>query len=412
MAIVIQRIEKDFLLGMLRYKSLPLKCIIAKKEYTFILQSLDNDRLVLKSEVNLSCFQKNMKIEFKFPTDSVLAPIVSFSVYVCDVTGKCLTTTAPDCLYKNLQRSYSRVLQTPELNIAIKKDGFYYDLNYAKVNTAAPLFESCSQNVDENNIETYMNMNLDWIKQQTNGYKLVLFKNDPPVAAEEKAVGQLGKIFYFSMPDGGLVSEPENSMDLFFTEQSFKAFLVDSGMSSDAAREKIMEMLQQRVTQGVCSDCFIPIVFSSYIVGYVHVWVYENSKVPLTMSMVEKIRQFTSIIAFFLEHEHFFEEGKKSLPVFKPKLLDVSASGFLFAIEINKEKTFYALNDVLTVTITISNRAIYCKAVVIREYTNKTYAFYGCKFEDMKLEDIRFFFESIYGKPFTDKDLDFIVGSV
>jgi hypothetical protein len=329
------------------------------------------------------------------------------------VTGKYLTATVPDCLYKNLQRSYSRVPQPPELNIVVKKDGFYYDLDYAKVNaTEALMFESSSQSVNEDNIETYMNINLDWIKQKTDGYKLVLFKNDPPVAIEEKAVGKWGKILYISMLDGGFVSETENSTDLFFTEQSFKAFLINSGVNPDAAQEKIVEMLRQRATQGICSDCFIPVIFSFYIIGYIHVWVYESNNTPLTMTMIEKIRQFTSIIAFFMECQNFFEDSKKTLPAFNPKLLDVSASGFLFAIDLNKEKVFYSLNDIFAVKITIANRVIYCKAVVIRDYTNKTYAFYGCKFEGMKLEDIRFLFESIYGKPFSDKDIDFIAGSV
>jgi hypothetical protein len=199
---------------------------------------------------------------------------------------------------------------------------------------------------------------------------------------------------------------------LCFTEQSFAAFLVGSGESPDSAQEKIAEMLRRRAAQGICSDCFIPVLFSSYIIGYVHVWVYENGNAPLTINMIDRIRQYTTIIAFFLEHKNFFEDGKKMLPAFNPRLLDVSAGGFLFALDLNKEKVYYVLNDTFAVTITIFNRTIQCKAVIIRDYANKMYAFYGCKFEDMELEDVRFLFEFIYGKPFTDKDLDFITGSV
>jgi hypothetical protein len=413
MAIVIQHIEKEFLLGMLRYKDIPVICFIAKKEYTFILRSLDEDQLIFESQDALSAFQKNMKIELKFSIQSVLTPIITFNVYISDIANKRMVTTMPDHLYKNLERSYSRVQLPPEINIALKKDGFYYDLNYEKLNvTDALTFEDTPENVNDDNIEALMNMNLDWIKQKTDGYKLVLFKNDPPVTIEEKAVSKQGKIFFISMPHGGFIPETENPMDLCFTEQSFAAFLVGNGDEPAMAQEKITDLLRRRAAQGICSDCFIPIIFSSYIIGHVHVWVYEGDNAPLSINMIDKIRQYTSIIAFFLERKEFFADGKKPLLEFEPRLLDISAGGFLFVLDLNKEKVFYALNDAFTVTITIFNRVIHCKAVVIRDYANKTYAFYGCKFEGLELEDIRFLFEAIYGRPFTDKDIEFITGSV
>jgi hypothetical protein len=414
MATAIKRIEKEFLLGMLRYKSVPVKCFIAKKEYSFTLQAIDEDLLVFESKNDLSAFQKNMKIDLNFSSQSVLVPIITFSVYICDVADRRLTTTMPEYLYKNLQRSYSRVHQPPELNMVLKKDGFFYDLNYEKVNAADAfaLEDPVPDGGTGNNIESLVNINLDWIKQKVSGYKLVLFRNDPPITIEEKAVAKQGKILFISIPDGGFAPGTENSTNLCFSRQSFEAFLAGSGESPAAIQKKNAEMLHRRTAQGISSDCFIPIVFSSYIVGYVHVWVYEGGKEPLTMHMVDKIRQYTTIIAFFLDRKNFFKDGKKPLPAFKPKLLDISVGGFLFALDLNKEKALYTLNDAFSIAITISHRVIHCRAVIIRDYSSKTCAFYGCKFEDMALEDVRFFFESIYGKPFTEKDIEFITGSV
>jgi hypothetical protein len=412
MAIVVQRIEKEFLLGMLSYKGIPVRCLFAKKEYTFFLQSANDDRLIFIAQDALSVFQKNMKLDLKFCIQSAQMPLITFSVYVCKVTGKHLITTTPDYLYRNLQRTYSRVQQPPELNIILKKDGFYYDLNYEKLNESPSAVAYSVQNITEDNIESLMNMNLDWIKEKTDGYKLVLFKNNPPATIEEKAVGKRGKIFFISIPSGGFISEQENAAGLCFSEQSFADFLIDNGEYPDTVQEKIMELLRQRTAQHICSDCFIPVLFSSYIVGYVRVWVREGGKAPLTINMLDKIRQYTLIVSFFLEHKNFFQDDKKALPAFNPKLLDISAGGFLFALDLDKEKVSYALNDVFDVTITVIKRVIHCSAVIIREHVNKTYAFYGCKFQDMKLEDIRFLFESIYGKPFTDNNLEFITGSV
>jgi hypothetical protein len=92
MAIVVQRIEKEFLLGMLRNKRVPVKCFLAKKEYTFFSQSANEEQLIFTSQDDLSVFQKNMKLDLKFSVQSAQMPLVTFSVHVCEITGKHLFT--------------------------------------------------------------------------------------------------------------------------------------------------------------------------------------------------------------------------------------------------------------------------------------------------------------------------------
>jgi hypothetical protein len=38
--------------------------------------------------------------------------------------------------------------------------------------------------------------------------------------------------------------------------------------------------------------------------------------------------------------------------------------------------------------------------------------YFGCRFLDVAPEDMRFLFEYIYGKPFTDSDASFLSGQV
>ncbi|MDR0637839.1 MAG: PilZ domain-containing protein [Spirochaetaceae bacterium] len=413
MATPIQRIEKEYLLGALNYKDIPLKCFTGKTEYTFVLRELDEDRIVLESKDRLSVFRKDAKIELKFSPQSEMANIITFSVYVYKVEDRRLITSIPDYLYKNLSRSYSRVPQTPELNMILQKDGFYYDLNYEKIDMVdATEFDDFVSRLNEDKINAFIDENLHWIQQKTDGYKLSLFAHTRAASVEEKAVGKLGKILFISMPDGGFVAETKNSGEMFFTEQLFTEFLLKSGENPESAQEKITRVLRQRAAQNICSDCYVPVIFLSYIIGYIHIWVNEGVNPPITLHSIETFRQLAKIIAFSLERGNYFESNKKQIPAFTPKLIDISAGGFLFVVDSSKEKIIYSVDDHFSVRITISSRVIRCKASIVRDHFDKINVYYGCKFEDMEIEDTRFLFESIYGKPFTDNDIQFVAGAV
>jgi hypothetical protein len=377
-----------------------------------MLRELDKDRLVFESKTPLSDFRKNTKIEFKFSVQSVKTHIITFSAYVYEVANRYIITSIPDYLYKNLSRSYSRVQQTPEMNMVIRKDGFYYDLNYEKINVVDSFaLDNFVLQLDENNVNTFIDENIHWLEQKTDGHKLILFKENIPATIEEKAVSKMGKILFISMPDNGLVSEKGNPGEKFFTEDSLYQFLIGNGENPESARAKIAGLFQQRTNQNICSDCYVPIIFLSYIIGYVHVWVNEGNP-PITLDLIEKFRLFAKMIAFSLERDNYFQDGKKKTPAFRPKLLDISAGGFLFVLDHNVETITYAVGDSFSVQITISTRVIRCKASIVRNHFDRTHAYYGCKFENLEIEDTRFLFETIYGKPFTDKDLEFITGAV
>jgi hypothetical protein len=421
MATPIQRIEKEHLLRMLNNRSIPLKCFAGKTEYTFGLRALDKDRMVFESSTPLTAFRENTNVEFKFSLQSAEASIIAFSVFVFKVENNHLVTSIPDCLYKNLSRLYARVRPVLGLNLVARKDGFYYDLNYERINVvdSAQVDDFVSQ-LDEDKVNAFLHEHLQHILQKTDGYELSLFahsKSTPvgaaPRSLEEKAVGKLGKILFISIPDGGIAAKGENAEDMFFTEWSFFEFLLQSGERSETAREKIAGLLRQRREQDICGDCYVPVVFHSYIIGCIHIWVKEGPNPPLTFPAIETFRRLAKIIAFSLEHAHYFEDGKKHLPTFSPRLLDMSPGGFLFALRKQGQETMaYAVNDRLAVQITISARVIRCRASIIRAHTDRAFGYYGCKFDDMKTGDARFLFEALYGKPFTQNHVPFICGAV
>jgi hypothetical protein len=415
MATPIKRIEKEFYLGSLCTKETPLKCFIEKKEHTFTLQEIDNDQLTFDAKRKPAGFYKNMKIDFMFSVQTFRPAIITFSVYVTTVHGKRITTTVPDYLYKNLQRVYSRVQMPPELSITMKKAGCYYDMPYEKAVAPAAFAAAAAGFAGEDGekkLSAAIAESFDWIRLNTDGYKLTLFKKTPAAAIEEKAVGTLGKVFFVDMKSGGYPCEADDQ-GLLITGPAFKEFVSARGETLKAADETLSRALLLRTENNIRCDCLLPVICHGFIVGYIRVWINEGADDrSLTPDMIEKLIPFAALTSLSLERYGAFSDCKREHLSFAPYIQDISAGGFLFSLKPDKDTASFALKDTFSVIMTTAGRLVHCRAVIVREYGDRNEACYGCKIEGMELEDIRFLFETLYGRPITDKDLEFITGSV
>jgi len=86
-----------------------------------------------------------------------------------------------------------------------------------------------------------------------------------------------------------------------------------------------------------------------------------------------------------------------------PKIIDISASGLLFAYPSGSGfLSTLAEGAELTVFIEAPNRAMNLAAVIERRFEDKTAEYFDCRFVNMAPEDMRFLFERLYGRLFDD----------
>ena len=402
--IPIKRIEKDFLLGNACFNGLVLKAIFQRKEYTFRLCQLEKDKLILSSEIELKDFVERMKVDLTFVFDDT---VIAFNVRVLENRKTKLITTVPETLFRNLVRKNERVPVPEELTVRVKKERADYVLNYAKTSANLKYFEHAAQSFDAFNADTLMNEHRAWFSAVSDGYMITLFKQKKPVAWEELALNHYGKIFFFSYDDGGFISEKQNKDNAFITELELKQF-ISQNIDSSMDMNKIMQDIAQKRTQNnIISDCFVPIIFIDYIVGYIHLWVSGGpawgggaSKKPFSFETVDKIKKATLVFAWVFERNGLFAEGRREPAFFTPEILDISPGGFRFVRMRGDEADIFLEGDMLKVEIAIKDRQIKCNAAITTGYSDIAHSYYRCRFEDIELEDVRFLYEYLYGKPF------------
>jgi hypothetical protein len=403
--IPIKRIEKDFLLGNAMYNDRALKCIFHQKEYTFFITELGKEKLILSSKTELKEFAERIKIDLTFVFDDT---VIAFNVRILENKKTKLVTTAPESLFRNLVRKNERVPVPDELHVRIKKERAEYVLNYAKTSANLEYFEHAAQSFDAYNADILMNEHRAWFSTISDGYAVTLFKQKRPAAWEELALNYYGKIFFFSYNDGGFIGEKQNKDNFFITEPEIKQFIMNNAGTKADPGKTMQELVLKRTQNNIVSDCFVPIIFIDYIIGYIHIWVNGaagggrgTAKKPFTIETVEKIKKATLIFAWVYERNGLFAEGKREPVFFNAEILDISPGGFRFVRMRGRETDIFLEGDMLDVEITIKERRIKCRAGITTGYSDIAHSYYRCKFEEMELEDVRFLYEYLYGKPYT-----------
>jgi hypothetical protein len=268
------------------------------------------------------------------------------------------------------------------------------------------------KNIDPKNLSGLIDQMASWIKGYASAYKLVIFKDVKPESTEERLLAETGKAFYLPSTQTSFPAEDPHPRKRIITEDIFKRYLESTGVDPNCLDDACARYIRHKYEGGVFSDLWVPILFQEYVIGYIHVWINVDSKPPFDYGIIDMLFQFAKVLANSLRMNGYFESGKMKNDPFKGKVIDISVSGLLFSYPNSPLTSALLPNSDLTVKLTAPRRAVNCKAQIVRRYKDASHGYFGCRFLDMEPEDLRFLFEFIYGKPFTDSDAMFLSGQV
>jgi hypothetical protein len=410
MSTPIKRIEKDFLLKVLHDEQLPILYFRNRTEYVLILENSANGQLFLKADKPITGAKTLKKIDLMF---NYWNQIITFSAAVNSIKDGIIIADEPEFLYKNLDRSFSRVSTPSDMEVRFTFLGDRYSLAYPKVldyerGESGDLMNS----LNPKNLNVLIGQMAAWIKSHASSYKLVIFKDVKPATTEERVVAETGKTLYLPSTQENLPTSDPYPQKRLITDDMFKQYLESNGTDFQRLDEAAIRFIKAKFDNGIFSDAWVPILFQEYVIGYIHIWINSQGIPPFDYNVIDTLYQFAKILAYSLKINGFFESGKLKNDPFGGKVIDISASGLLFAYPHSPLSTALLPDSELSVKLLTSRRSITTKAKIVRRYRDHTQGYFGCCFLDMAPEDLRFLFEFIYGKPFTDADASFLAGRV
>jgi len=410
MATPIKRIEKDFLLKVLYDEKIPVMYLKTKTQYILIVEKPTKGQMFFKVDRPIEGIKVHKKLDLMF---DYKGQVIMFSVEVVDYKDVHIITQEPDALFKNLDRSFSRVPTPTDLQVQFTFHGDRYSLTYPKVtefDTLSPA--DLITNSNPRNLNNLIDQMASWIKNYASGYKLVVFKENKPSLTEEKLLAETGKALFIPSTLGPLPSEDPYPKKRLITESTFHRQLESNGVDPKYLDDACSRFIAQKNKAGIFSDLWVPILFQEYVIGYIHIWIDKEGMMPFDYAVIDSMYQFSKILAYSLKLNGYFERGKLKNEPFEGKIIDISASGLLFTYPNSTFASTLLPDSELAVRLTTDRRTINVKAKIVRRYKDNMQGYFGCRFVDMEPEDLRYLFEYIYGKTFTDTDAAFLSGQV
>ncbi|MDR1318599.1 MAG: PilZ domain-containing protein, partial [Treponema sp.] len=339
--------------------------------------------------------------------------VIIFAVVVSSIKDEIITCEAPEFLYKNLDRSFSRIAAPPDIQVQFTFLGDRYNLSFPKVaEYETGEIGEFYRNLDPKNLSGLIEQMAGWIKGYANGYKLLIFKDAKPASTEERIVAETGKTLYLPSTLANFPQADPYPKKRIITEEMFKRYLESTGVDLAYVDNACARFIKAKFDSGIFSDAWIPVLFQEYVIGYIHIWVNKEGKLPFDFSVIDTLYQFAKVLAYSLKINGYFEKGRLKNEPFEGKVIDISASGVLFAYPHSGLSSTLLPDSELEVKIISPRRSINAVAKIVRRYKDNSMGYFGCRFLDMAPEDLRFLFEFIYGKPFTDTDASFLTGQV
>jgi hypothetical protein len=410
MATPIKRIEKDFLLKVLYDEQIPIMYLRDRTEYILLLEKPAKSELFLRADRPISKLKIRSKLDLMF---DYRGQVVIFSIEISSFKDEHISAPAPEFLYKNLDRSFSRVTTPSELQVQLTFLGDRYSLSFPKVTE----YESGEigdfiRDVDPRNLSGLIEQMASWVKNYANGYKLIIFKDVKPSTTEERIVAETGKTFYLPSTLANFPQADPYPKKRLITEEMFKRYLESTGVDLAYVDSACTRFIKAKFDSGIFSDVWVPVLFQEYVIGYIHAWINKEGKLPFDYGVIDTLYQFAKVLAYSLKMNGYFDGGKLKNEPFEGKVIDISASGLLFTYPHSTLSSALLTDSELAVKLVTSRRSVSANAKIVRRYRDNAMGYFGCRFLDMAPEDMRFLFEYIYGKPFTDSDASFLTGQV
>ncbi|MDR3343059.1 MAG: PilZ domain-containing protein [Treponema sp.] len=397
---------------MLFVDQVPIMYLLNRTEYILHIEKLTNDELYFKANRPIAGLAVKEKINLMFDYRNI---VISFTVEIknIDLNPEHFIGNIPEVLYKNLERSYSRVTVPADIQVEFAFVEDRYFLPFPEVaHLESEEGDDPAPNQDTKPVNESMAQMGSWIKGYADGYKLVFFKDAKPQTQEEQLVAETGKVLFIPSTQDQYPQFEKDPKKILITKELFKAHMERIGVNAAQFDKTTAQFIKNKQNNGMLSDAWVPLVFCRYVIGYIHIWIQTEGRPLFDYTMIETLYQFMKSLIRALKKSGYFEACRLKDKFMKVNALDISASGLCFAFPRVPISAFLQQNTKISIKLITAKRTINIGAKIVRQYNEKRLDFFGCRFLDITPEDMRFLFEYIYGKPIMDAEASLLFGQV
>ena len=395
----INRIEQEFVLRSLMDRSALVSVRSGGQRFDARFVEVEENALTISPGVALDVGAA-VDVTFDFQ-----GHLHTLSGSVLEATDENLRVAAT-AMYRSLGRQFERVRRPEAISVTFGLSGGTVQLSFpaARVSVARP---EPTPEFDQSTIQGLMDEFSRKMADQVTDSKLVMLRDKSSKTFEERIMQHTGKALWMPATEGDYPMRSPYPDGRVLTKSEIIEYDRDSGTPADLISSRLANILYERRRQGITAELFWPIFYARYFVGYVHL-VQREGTIP--RPVLDWIGQFVDVLCFSLERHGYFSRAADSPRPYLAEVMDLSASGLLFAHHDSALYKQLLLHSDLEVSLKVGARRMSIQSRVVRKLSDRDTVYVALRFLDVKPEDFRFLYETLYetlyGRPFDPEVLD------
>ncbi|HEC62062.1 MAG TPA: PilZ domain-containing protein [bacterium] len=404
MGIKVGRIVKEFVFKSLVDQEIDIQIHGNKKELTCHIRDVDESKLDLEvafGDLSLFAVEETIRIFFFFQNN-----YHTFETEILAITETGLKIRHPEGVYKNPQRKYERIRLEDQVAIYFTLKGRKVELNFPKATKVSTLseFEPPGDTLERANIKRLHTEFRNKMSEAVSESRITMFRNKFPERYEEKAITAMGKILWIPSTEEDFPIEDPFQDDRVITKRDLSRYEESFKRPAHVISSKLGNILFEKQKRNIFSEAWCPVIYDAYIVGYIYLCNLADKREKISTDLLDYIFQFSKVLTYALEAEGYFSTEGDQERCFEGTIIDMSASGLLFAHPNHKISEELLIQTDLDVAVQLPERKMVIGSRVRRKFSDDRYTYFGLQFLQIDPADLNYLFTNLYGKPFTSDE--------
>jgi hypothetical protein len=311
----------------------------------------------------------------------------------------------PDGVYKNPQRKYERVQMEEEAEVYFTLHGGQrVELNFPKTSRYVALSPdeiARRMDFDSSSIQSLHRSFRERMKEAVSQARIIMLRDKAPERYEERIMAATGKMLWIPSTEEDFPVQDPFPEERIVTRRELVKYEEALDRPSYVISSKLGNILYEKQKKLIHSELYCPVLYETYMVGYLYLCNREGRKERIDKSLVEYAYDFSRVLGYSLQINGYFSTGVSAARRFEAPIIDISASGLMFAHRREDLSRDLLIHTDMDITVKFRDRKMVIGSRVRRKFQDAQRSYFGVQFLRINQEDLNFMFAKLYGRPYT-----------
>jgi len=405
MGVRIGRILKEFVFNNLLEEKIPIRFCAHRKELTCGIVDITPQHLTLETILgDPESFREGEKLQayFFFQNNYHL-----FEAVVQEIGRGWLRVSHPEGVYKNPQRQYSRVQMDEDVEVYFTlKGGQTVELNFPRSPRLVPPSGGGPEQRDFDTAgirDLYRSFKAK-IASRVSAGKIVMLRDKTPESYEEKLLAATGKALWIPSTEEDFPAADPFAETRVITRRELVKYEESFDRAAHVIAGKLSNILYEKQKKRIHAELYLPVIYEAYLIGYVYLCNRGEKKERIDAELVDHVHDFARVLSYSLYRSGYFSDASADERRYEAPVIDISASGLLFAHPREELAHQLLIHTDLDLTLGFADRRLVIGARVRRKLQDAQRYYYGVQFLRIDEADLAFLFSRLYGRPPSAED--------